>query len=84
LEEVGAVFDTPQDIEHRIRVRAYLLWEREGRPEDRADEHWRRAAELERARDARERRIDAEGEDSFPASDPPSHNGIIGPRLATA
>jgi hypothetical protein len=35
-------------------------------------------------RDAGERRIDAAGEHSFPASDPPSHNGIIEPRLAAA
>jgi DUF2934 family protein len=26
--------------EHAIRVRAYLIWEREGRPEGRAHDHW--------------------------------------------
>ena len=29
--------------EHAIRERAYLIWEREGRPEGRAEEHWRSA-----------------------------------------
>jgi hypothetical protein len=31
--------------EGRIRERARSLWEIEGRPEGRADEHWRRAGE---------------------------------------
>jgi hypothetical protein len=26
-----------------IQLRSYLIWEREGRPDGRADEHWRRA-----------------------------------------
>jgi len=29
--------------EERVRERAYAIWERAGRPEDRADEHWRQA-----------------------------------------
>jgi hypothetical protein len=29
--------------DHDLRRRAYDLWEREGRPEGRADEHWRTA-----------------------------------------
>ena len=29
--------------EERIRERAYQIWESEGRPSDRHDEHWRRA-----------------------------------------
>ena len=29
--------------EHAIRERAYLIWEREGRPEGRAEEHWQSA-----------------------------------------
>jgi hypothetical protein len=32
--------------EHRIRKRAYHLWESEGKPEGRAVEYWERAAEL--------------------------------------
>jgi Protein of unknown function (DUF2934) len=31
------------DLDERIRRRAYELWEREGRPEGRALDHWRRA-----------------------------------------
>ena len=34
------------DREMRIRQRAYEIWDRDGRLEGRADEHWRRA-ELE-------------------------------------
>jgi hypothetical protein len=33
-----------QDREQAIRERAYLIWEREGRPEGRAESHWRSAA----------------------------------------
>jgi hypothetical protein len=29
-----------EDAERRMRERAYFLWEQEGRPEGRADEHW--------------------------------------------
>jgi Protein of unknown function (DUF2934) len=32
-------------MDERIRRRAYEIWEREGRPEGREAEHWRRAAE---------------------------------------
>lgn len=40
--------------EEHVRVRSHLIWEREGCPEGRAEEHWLRAlselnAELERA-----------------------------------
>lgn len=35
------------DKEHRVRVRAYHLWEAEGRPEGRESEFWHRAAELD-------------------------------------
>lgn len=29
--------------EHRVRERAYQIWEREGRMEGKSDEYWRRA-----------------------------------------
>jgi Protein of unknown function (DUF2934) len=29
--------------EERIRVRAYELWEKDGKPEERADEYWQQA-----------------------------------------
>ena len=31
------------DLEHRIRERAYELWEAEGQPEGREDQHWQQA-----------------------------------------
>ena len=31
--------------EERVRVRAYEIWEREGRPEGGAEQHWLRAEE---------------------------------------
>ena len=34
---------TNPNLHDRIKQRAYLLWEQEGRPEGRADEHWSRA-----------------------------------------
>jgi len=36
---------TKESLNRIVRDRAYLLWEQEGRPEDRADEHWQRAQE---------------------------------------
>jgi hypothetical protein len=35
------------EFEHRIRYRAYFLWEQEGRPEGRAEEFWERARQEE-------------------------------------
>jgi Protein of unknown function (DUF2934) len=42
-----------QDQQAEVERRAYLIWEREGRPEGKALEHWRRA-ELELAESAKE------------------------------
>jgi hypothetical protein len=36
----------------RIRLRAYHLWEQDGRPEGRAEEYWERARELQAMADA--------------------------------
>ena len=38
--------DVTGEDEMRIRERAYLLWEAEGKPEGRLDEYWDRACEL--------------------------------------
>jgi hypothetical protein len=38
--------DSDEAAQHRIRERAYHLWEADGRPEGRADEYWERAREL--------------------------------------
>jgi len=35
--------DTHRNNEQTVRDRAYFIWEREGRPEGRAHDHWRRA-----------------------------------------
>jgi hypothetical protein len=32
------------ETEHRIRERAHMIWEREGRPADRAEAHWMAAS----------------------------------------
>lgn len=37
---------TRQPSEERVRAIAYALWEEEGRPDGRADEHWHRAMEI--------------------------------------
>ena len=74
--------------QRRVRERAYALWEREGRPESRAEQHWFRAEEELRAEgrsppagvpdrsDERhpwaEEMVDEADEESFPASDPPA------------
>ncbi len=72
----GRMSDTMAEAEQRVRERAYFLREREGRPEGRAEEHWRRAAaKLEAAtRDDREgRRTDAEEAGATSASAAPPH-----------
>lgn len=35
-----------KDLEDRVQVRAYALWEQDGRPEGRAEEYWHRAVAL--------------------------------------
>ena len=68
-------------LEH-IRQIAYGLWEKEGGPEGRHDEFWLRAEAIveqdanlphkpSEPASSRES-VDAESEQSFPASDPPS------------
>ena len=69
--------DKKKELEQRIRERAYYLWQQEGCPEGRAEAHWKMACMLDAEREAY---LDVEGEDSFPASDPPSHIPITGDR----
>jgi DUF2934 family protein len=64
--------DKTSELEERVRERAYLLWEREGRPEGRADEHWRRAAELEVAEAAPEGEGGRHTDDAEKAGDCPA------------
>lgn len=37
--------DLAETLEERIRRRAYEIWERDGRPEGRAEDHWKLASE---------------------------------------
>ena len=52
-----------EDMERRVRERAYAIWVEEGRPEGRALGHWLRARwELEQSRDreAEVKRLEAD------------------------
>ena len=42
-EETLQAATAPLEREQRIRERAHALWEREGRPEGRKEEHWAQA-----------------------------------------
>ena len=42
-EGEGEMSSSDRNLEQAIRERAYLIWEREGRPADRAEDHWWRA-----------------------------------------
>jgi hypothetical protein len=46
------LLESASDLQERIRERAQAIWEREGRPDGRHDEHWRQA----------ENEINAEGD----------------------
>ena len=35
--------DVPKSLDEQVQERAYVLWEQEGKPEGRAEEHWRQA-----------------------------------------
>jgi hypothetical protein len=70
------VSDSNQAREERIRLRAYQIWLDAGCPDGADLAHWRMAEDLEAA----DEEADIESEDSFPASDPPSFTGTIGPQ----
>jgi Protein of unknown function (DUF2934) len=47
MDLITTIEDTPEmSTEDRIRAAAHQLWEDEGRPEGRADDHWNRACEM--------------------------------------
>lgn len=70
------------DLEHRIRERAYALWQQAGSPDGRQDEFWHQARQElsgdEHGGGDRET-VRRESEESFPASDAPSTTGMTGP-----
>lgn len=55
--------DTEQDLEERVRQRAYLMWEADGRPEGGADQYWHRARE----------RMEAETQSAYPPAQSGDH-----------
>ncbi|MBK3797769.1 DUF2934 domain-containing protein [Azospirillum brasilense] len=54
--------------EHRIRHRAYEIWEQEGRPEGRRAEHWERACRELQEEDERAKEQGSEPRDLARAS----------------
>ncbi|MGC9953084.1 MAG: DUF2934 domain-containing protein [Rhizomicrobium sp.] len=79
--------------EDEIRIRSYLIWERDGRPEGKSEEHWLRAkAELEAEFEADWRAASLEGESTtfvlplLPISSPPNRSvsAKIGSEIAPA
>jgi hypothetical protein len=71
----------PTPSEEDIRKRSYLIWERDGRPEGKSEEHWLRAkAELDAEFEANWRAASMEGETTgfvlplLPISTPPSRS----------
>ena len=73
--------DKTSELEERVRERAYFLWEREGRPEGRAEEYWRRAAELEAAEAAPEGKGGRHTDDAEEAGGRPA-SAAASPRAA--
>jgi hypothetical protein len=51
LREELHMSDSEQDMETRIRKRAYALWDQDGRPEGRTEEYWEKARRLIEAED---------------------------------
>ena len=61
--EGNRAHDSGEANERRIRIRAYEIWEQEGRPEGRDVDHWLQARwEVEQTTDpeAQEKRLEAE------------------------
>ena len=61
--------DPDRNAEQAVREAVYFIWEREGCPEGRAPDHWRRAV-IEKAREERRRADEAEEEEKVLAGRP--------------
>ena len=61
-EGAHALLDKASDWQERIRQRAQAIWEREGRPEGRHEDHWREAEKEIAAEDFRCRPSPAEND----------------------
>ncbi|UKJ75649.1 DUF2934 domain-containing protein [Azospirillum brasilense] len=72
-----------QDRAERVRRRAHDIWERDGRPEGRHDEHWAQA-EAEVDDEIRAERQSEETESSAPDSSPKRRSKATGAKPATA
>ena len=73
-----------EDAEDRIRERAHGIWEREGRPADRAEAHWFMAArELNAGAPKAAARPKAERK-SAPVEEPKAAKSAAKPRVAKA
>jgi Protein of unknown function (DUF2934) len=42
-DDAQALLEKASDLQERIRERAHAIWEREGRPQDRDQDHWHQA-----------------------------------------
>lgn len=45
LEKTVMIADTDHPSDEHVRIRAYMIWEREGRPDGHALAHWIKAKE---------------------------------------
>jgi DUF2934 family protein len=72
------------DFEQEIRDRAYLNWERAGKPTDRALDFWLGAEQEQLDQSEGESdQVQEASEESFPANDPPARTSInsVGPHF---
>ena len=47
-DPLGVLAETKAGLDQVVRDRAYALWERDGCPQGKADEHWHRTLSFER------------------------------------
>lgn len=72
---------THADREARVRERAYRLWEEEGRPEGRAEAHWREATRQILAEEGQGDPDAAQSSRGIPPADPLRNPELVPPAL---